>query len=450
MLKTQTLVDKICTKISGGGLTDLETCQTTNALIFLNAPVFSVSTKSALPDAIQFDGRLVYVNDENRYYHSVQGVWTSSLTGAAEVFANVAFGWGANSSGQLGDGTTVSKLSPVSVVGGFTDWCQISGGRFFTMGLRPNGTLWAWGSNSNGQLGTGTTVSTSSPVSVVGGFTDWRQVSASSFHVAALRRDGTIWTWGNNSNGQLGTGTTVSTSSPVSVVGGFTDWCQVSAGQYHTTAIRQNGTLWGWGRNACGQLGDGTTLNRSSPVSVIGGFTDWCQTSAGGAHSLAVRQNGTLWTWGLNGNGRLGDGTTLNRSSPVSVVGGFTDWCQVSAGCNHTLAVRQTGTLWAWGSNLNGQLGTNSTVSASSPVSVIGGFTDWCQVSAGSRYHTIGVRTNGTAWVWGAALGGGFLGDGTSLTRSSPVPIIGGFTDWCQVSAGYQSTAGIRAFRKGI
>jgi len=121
-------------------------------------------------------------------------------------------------------------------------------------------------------------------------------------------------------------------------------------------------TIYGWGNNTVGRLGDNTTVNKSSPVSVVGGFTDWCQVATSRDHSLAVRQNGTAWAWGDGGTGRLGDNTTVNKSSPVSVVGGFTDWCQISAGSIHSLAVRQNGTAWAWGVGLSGRLGDNTTV----------------------------------------------------------------------------------------
>jgi alpha-tubulin suppressor-like RCC1 family protein len=238
----------------------------------------------------------------------------------------------------LGDNTQTSKNSPVSVVGGFTDWCQVSAGSNHTAALRINGTLWTWGSNYRGKLGDNTLVSKSSPVSVVGGFTDWCQVSAGGVHTAAVRTNGTLWTWGYAAFGELGDNTTVTKSSPVSVVGGFTDWCQVSAGYFHTAAIRTNGSLWTWGVG--GRLGDNTLVSKSSPVSVVGGFTDWCQVSAGSCHTAAVRTNGTIWTWACNSGGQLGDNTVISKISPVSVVGGFTDWCQISSGCVHTTALR--------------------------------------------------------------------------------------------------------------
>jgi alpha-tubulin suppressor-like RCC1 family protein len=189
--------------------------------------------------------------------------------------------------------------------------------------------------------------------------------------------------------GQLGDGTTVNKSSPVSVVGGFTDWVQVSAGTIHSLGIRANGTAWGWGEALNGRLGNGAILlNYSSPVSVLGGFTDWVQISAGDNHSVAIRANGTAWAWGNGVSGRLGDSNTASSTSPVSVVGGFTDWVQISAGGDHTLAVRANGTTWAWGLNADGQLGDNTITSRLSPVSVVGGYTNWIEVSAGFSHST--------------------------------------------------------------
>ena len=350
--------------------------------------------------------------------------------------------WGANGSGRLGDNTTASKSSPVSVVGGFTDWISTSAGREHSLGVRANGTIWAWGSNSDGRLGNNSIVTRSSPVSVVGGFTDWISASAGDFHSLGVRANGTLWAWGTGGDGRLGNNSIVTRSSPVSVVGGFTDWISADAGYRHSLGVRANGTLWAWGQNAQGWLGDNTVVTRSSPVSVVGGFTDWISASAGGYHSLGVRANGTLWAWGSNDAGRLGDNTTASKSSPVSVVGGFTNWVSVSAGGFHSLGVRANGTLWAWGANSYGQLGDGTTIPKSSPVSVVGGFTDWVSVSAGG-YHSLGVRANGTLWAWGQN-SFGRLGDGTAISRSSPVSVVGGFTDWISASAGIAHTLGIR------
>ena len=329
----------------------------------------------------------------------------------------------------------------MSVVGGFTDWIQVNVNGGSGLAIRASGAAWAWGNNSNGQLGDNTTVSKSSPVSVVGGFTDWIQVSAGTAHSLGLRRNGTVWAWGYNTNGNLGDGTTTARSSPVSVVGGFTNWSQISAGNDHSIGVRANGTIWAWGYNLYGRLGDNTTTNSSSPVSVVGGFTDWIQVSAGGDHSLGVRTNGTIWSWGNNGSGQLGDGTVTIQSSPVSVVGGFTNWTQVSAGSGFSLGLRTNGSAWAWGFNGSGHLGDGTNVGKSSPVSVIGGFTDWIQLEAGGP--SLGLRANGTAWAWGFN-SSGQLGDGTNITKSSPVSVVGGFTDWVQLSSGSTHASGIR------
>jgi alpha-tubulin suppressor-like RCC1 family protein len=360
-------------------------------------------------------------------------VWNGSAwrTPSSVTTPPTAWAWGSGANGRLGDNTTVNKSSPVSDVGGFTDWVQIAAGGGHTAAIRANGTAWAWGSNG-GALGNNSTVETSSPVSVVGGFTDWVQIAAGTFHTAAIRTNGTAWSWGNGFNGRLGDNTAIGKSSPVSVVGGFTDWVQISCGNDFSSAIRANGTAWAWGHNGNGRLGDNTTVSKSSPVSVVGGFTDWVQISAGANHAAAIRANGTAWAWGSNASGRLGDNTTVDKSSPVSVVGGFTDWVQIAAGSVQTVAIRAIGTAWAWGSNDSGRLGDNTTVSKSSPVSVVGGFTDWVQIAAGNS-HTAAIRANGTAWAWGGG-SNGQLGDNTTVNKSSPVSVVGGFTDWVQVA----------------
>jgi alpha-tubulin suppressor-like RCC1 family protein len=447
MINSQNLIDKICALISAGGLSSLQSCQATGALDILSNSVISVASFVNLPNATTYAGRLVYVNDENRYYHAVDGYWLNNLNTKIFNFGPQPWAWGCGSVGRLGNNNTIDRSSPVSVVGGFTDWCQLSAGTCHSLGVRCNGSAWAWGLNTCGRLGDDTAVSRSSPVSVVGGFTDWCDIRAGGGHSLGVRQNGTVWAWGAGSDGRLGDNTIVSKSSPVSVVGGFTDWYRVSAGANHSLAVRRNGTAWAWGYNNCGRLGDNTTTNRSSPVSVVGGFTDWCQLSAGLSHSLGVRQNGTAWAWGQNCS-TLGDNSLLARSSPVSVVGGFTDWCQVSAGWCHSLAVRQNGSAWAWGLNASGQLGDGTTVSKSSPVSVVGGFTDWCQVSAGNN-HNVGVRKNGTAWAWGLNTCGQ-LGINSVATCTSPVSVVGNLTGWCQVSAGCAHSLAINQAQKGF
>jgi alpha-tubulin suppressor-like RCC1 family protein len=347
--------------------------------------------------------------------------------------------WGTNVNGELGDNTTVNKSSPVSVVGGFTDWVQISLGRNHTTAIRANGTAYSWGLGSLGRLGDNTTVSKSSPVLVAGGFTDWLQVSLGRDHTAAVRANGTAYCWGLATFGRLGDNTTVNKSSPVLVAGGFTDWVQISAGD-HTAAVRANGTAYCWGNGNFGRLGNNATTDRSSPVLVVGGFTNWVQIAAGAYHTAAIRANGTAYCWGNGQNGRLGDNTSVSKSSPVLVVGGFTDWVQISTQIFHTAAVRANGTAYCWGVNTGGRLGDNTVVEKSSPVLVLGGITDWVQTSCGTN-HTAAIRANGTAYAWGGSNSDGRLGDNTTVNKSSPVLVAGGFTDWVQISAGDHTVA---------
>jgi alpha-tubulin suppressor-like RCC1 family protein len=295
--------------------------------------------------------------------------------------------WGCGFYGQLGNGTITSRSSPIQV-GALTDWVQISTVRDHNIALKSNGTIWTWGRNNFGQIGDSTVANKSSPIQV-GALTTWAKVSAGGYHSAAIKTDGTLWTWGRNYYGQLGTNTifNVGRSSPVQV-GALTTWAKVSANKDNTAAIRTNGTLWTWGRSNYGQIGDSSVTNRSSPVQ-IGALTDWSQiTMAPYGNMAAIKNNGTLWTWGANFSGQLGDNTQTARSSPVQV-GALTNWAQISANFQHVASVKTDGTLWTWGLNTNGRLGDGTVVSKSSPIQ-IGSLTNWLQASAGET-HTLAL-----------------------------------------------------------
>ena len=398
------------------------------------------------------DGMVYYVESLGIIAVSSGNTWLAldgTVLRTDAQYNNAVWAWGCNSVGQFGDNCTESRSSPVSTIGGFTDWGQVSAGCQHTLGLRNNGVLYAWGSGEAGRLGNNCTTSRSSPVSVVGGFTDWCNISAGHRFSVGIRQNGTAWGWGYNYQGALGDNTNANKSSPVSVVGGFTDWCQISGNRTGTSnrnttlAVRQNGTAWGWGLNDRGQLGDGTTTSRRSPVSVTGGIFNWCQVSAGAQHSLGLIQTGVLYAWGYGSSGRLGNNNTVSCLSPVTVVGGFTDWCNISAGYDHSAAVRTNGTLWTWGASGSGQLGNNCSpygTNRSSPVSVVGGFTNWGQVSAGCRYN-IAVQQGGTAWAWGNN-DYGQLGTNNNTSRSSPVSVVG-INNWFQVTTGGRLSVGI-------
>jgi len=245
-----------------------------------------------------------------------------------------------------------------------------SAGSEHTIALTTNGELWAWGNSRRGQLGDGTTTGRDSPVRI-GTATDWIAVSTSGEHNMGIRADGSLWTWGSNWGGMIGDGTQTNRNVPTRI-GTDTNWATVSAGATHSMAIRTDGTLWAWGRNGDGQLGDGTTTGRDSPVQV-GRATDWVAMSAGASHSVGIRANGSLWAWGRNFDGQLGNGviSAFGTPHPNPIrVGTATDWVAVSAGASHNMGIRANGSLWAWGNNSSGRLGDGTTENRFSPINV--------------------------------------------------------------------------------
>ena len=242
-----------------------------------------------------------------------------------------------------------------------------SGGHI--VALRSNGTVWAWGFNSAGQLGNDTATNSAIPVQAMG-LNDVVAVAAGSVHTVALKRDGTVWTWGSNSRGQLGDGTSTGRRTPVPVNGLLNvrnGVVAIAAGEGHTVALQGDGTVWTWGLDNVGQLGDGTPGGTQFLPVQVPGLSGVITVAAGGNYTVALRDDGTVWAWGLNSSGELGDGTTTDRAAPVQVTGpGGIDFLSgivaVAAGRDHTLALRNDGTVWAWGRSQYGGLGdgTNS------------------------------------------------------------------------------------------
>jgi alpha-tubulin suppressor-like RCC1 family protein len=341
---------------------------------------------------------------------------------------------GFSSTGPLGVNDITSKSTPVTTFAGGTNWKQVSGGNTYTAAIKTDGTLWTWGLGTSGQLGNATITNVSTPVTTFAGGTNWKQVSAGSLHCAAIKTDGTLWTWGNGTNGRLGNAVTTNVSTPVTTFAGGTNWKQVSTGSFHTAAVKTDGTLWTWGNGTNGQLGDNTITSKSIPVTTFAGGTDWKQVAGGGRHTAAIKTDGTLWAWGQNTYGQLGDNTITSKSIPVTTFAGGTNWKQVSSGLSHTAAIKTDGTLWAWGQNTYGQLGDNTITSKSIPVTTFAGGTNWKQV-AGSVLGTTAIKTDGTLWSWG----GNAYGDrGTNdvTNKSTPVTTFAGGTNWKQVSEG--------------
>ena len=356
--------------------------------------------------------------------------------------------WGSNSAGQLGTNNTANPLAtPVTTFSGGTNWKQISAGNNFTAAIKTDGSLWTWGTGGNGRLGINdATVSKSTPVTTFAGGTDWKQVACGSDSAAAIKTDGSLWTWGNNANGQLGTNDTTQRNTPVTTFVGGTTWKQVDIGYRFVGAVKTDGTLWMWGANFAPNLGRGGPNNDPNPVPVttFAGGTDWKQVACGEYHTVAVKTNGTLWTWGGNDFGELGinvNGGT--RGTPVTTFAGGTTWKQVTAGFSKiSAAIKTDGTLWTWGDNSQGTLGTNdNTPNRSTPVTTFVGGTNWKQVSLFS--HASAIKTDGTLWVWGQG-GSGRLGTNDGNARFVPVTTFAGGNNWKQVSSGNNFTAAIQ------
>jgi alpha-tubulin suppressor-like RCC1 family protein len=418
------------------------------AIVNSNLLVSSVTTCSALPPADQNTGRFVYLQDIGEYRFSDGITWGSDVSTSFKVEASL-FAWGFNTCGPLGDNTAVSKSSPVQEITSSTNWCLLGAGYFHTTAIKTDGSLWSWGFGACGRLGDNTTVNKSSPVREITSSTDWRQVSGGGKHTNAIKTDGSLWVWGNNNFGQLGDNTIVIKSSPVQEITSSTNWCQVSAGVDHSGAIKTDGSLWSWGNGVSGRIGDNTTVNKSSPVREITSSTNWCQMDNGNNHSNAVKTDGSLWAWGRNNYGQLGDNTTTDRSSPVQEITSSTNWCQVSTGFRHTTAIKTDGSLWSWGYNRYGRLGDNTTVTKSSPVREITSSTNWCQVSARAYAHTSAIKTDGSLWSWGYNYSGE-LGNNSTTNTSSPVREASSRSYWCQVSVGLNHTTALQVLSKGF
>ena len=325
---------------------------------------------------------------------------TTAFVGSSKSITTVTMVWGYGLNGGLGLGNTTTQSSPVQL-GAANEWSSISSGAATgdVAAIKPNGTLWTFGYNWKGGLGQGDKISRSSPTQV-GALTTWLKASA-GYHTAAIKTNGTLWTWGWNAYGQLGLGDTTDRSSPVQV-GSLTDWAQVNVARQYTLAIKTDGTLWAWGLNNNGQLGLGDTTYRLSPTQV-GSLTNWAKLTANnrgngtGYVEGAIKTDGTLWLWGNGQYGQLGQGNTTNRSSPVQV-GASTTWAIVTTGQFFTAAIKTDGTLWTWGQGTSGQLGDGTQTNRSSPVQL--GSSTWSKIAATSGFM-YGIKTDGTMWAWG-------------------------------------------------
>jgi alpha-tubulin suppressor-like RCC1 family protein len=330
--------------------------------------------------------------------------------------------WGANFSGEIGDGTTYNRFAPMNVLGLSSGIIAISSGSEFSCAVTSEGQVKCWGKNEHGQLGDGTTVNRRTPVDVAGLSDDVTAITTGHFHACALTVNHKVQCWGKNDEGQLGDGTTTSHDSPVEVVGIAEDVIAVDAGKLHTCAVTSDGGVKCWGYNIYGQLGDQTTAQRLTPTDVFGLTSGVLSVSAGGYHTCALTTAGGVKCWGLNHNGELGNGQNTNSSIPVNVSGMAGGMVSVQTGHEHTCAVSASGKSKCWGLNQNGQLGDGTLVDRNRPVAVVGLSSGVQELSTGYS-HSCALLSAGNVKCWGYN-DFGQLGDGSAIERLTPVNVL--------------------------
>jgi alpha-tubulin suppressor-like RCC1 family protein len=376
------------------------------------------------------DGTLLILSNPTNSSPRVVSVWGGA--GSEQIILKsdgTVWNWGYNLHGQLGNGTTTNTDVPGQVlgpggVGYLSSISAIIGGESHNMALKSDGTVWCWGWNYFGQLGDasanwGHMTNLSTSAVQVFGLTSVAFLGGRGYHNLAVKADGTIWSWGCNWYGELGNGTTnlLGTNTPVQVIG-LTNPAAISGGGFFSLALMSDGTLWSWGNNTYGQLGDGTTNNRWTPVQVVG-LSNVTGISCGFIQALAVKSDGTTWAWGDDSDGELGIGTSGGYSSvPVQVLN-LSNIVSVSAGDEHSMARRSDGTIWTWGLNAYGELGIGTSDTNAHPLAVQVPALSNVVMSAARDYHNICVKADGSVWTWGDNRFGG-MGDFSGTNVPSP------------------------------
>ena len=324
--------------------------------------------------------------------------------------------WGDNSYGGLGLEDEYSKWTPIQVPG-LNSINAIAVGSLCSFALKSNGTVLAWGNNGYGQLGDGTTEhkATPSPVQGLNGIT---AIAAGTNFALALKNDGTVWAWGYNGAGQLGDGTTTYIQNTPVQVQGLDSVVTIVAGEGHSLAIKSDGTLWAWGQNGFGQLGISTSIYRSNIPVHVQGIEQITSVTAGRFHTVAIKGDGTVWAWGYNPFGQLGNGTTTNSNTPVQTQG-INGIIGIAAGSFYSTAIRSDGAVFEWGRTNLGDASSDRVL----PVEVQG-ISKVIAIDAANTYNSIALKNDGTVWTWGEN-GYGNLGDGSITSRSTPVQVKG-------------------------
>jgi alpha-tubulin suppressor-like RCC1 family protein len=352
-----------------------------------------------------------------------------NLIACKPVLSGKLSAWGSNEQGQLGNSTIADSITPV-IVSDFSEVIAVSGGGYFSLALKSDGTIWSWGENAYGQLGRGMSdpVRFSNIPLQVSGLNEVKSIAAGCWHCLALKSNGTVWAWGQGYN-----------SVPVQV-SGLSGVSAISAGFAHDLVLKTDGTVWGWGSNGYGQLGNDTTTNSITPVHVndLSGIRE---IAAGWGHSLALKSDGTVWSWGINIDRELGNDSIAFDSiscNPVKV-NGLIGVKAIAAGTEHSLALKSDGTVCAWGGNQDNQLGDAGANNHSSTPVRVTGLSKVIAIAAGN-YHNLALKFDGTVWAWGRNASGQ-LGNGTSASSGIPVQVSGLSRVFAITAGGFHSLA---------
>lgn len=329
---------------------------------------------------------------------------------------NTLYCWGWNHYGQLGDGRNLPRPTPAKIGAETDSWLEVKIGFNHTCAIKASDNkLYCWGYNRFGQLGDGTLVNRSIPTKI--GDDTWVGITAGYAHACGIKADKKLYCWGDNSSGQLGDGTNAKSNVPTKVGSDTDSWIKIAAGDEHTCGIKADNSLYCWGDNSFGELGDSTTANKKVPAKAGAEADRWIAVEVGGesgySYTCGIKTDGKLYCWGSNNNGKLGDGTAGNRLVPTQI--GDDKWLEITTGLVHTCGIKADKKLYCWGENSYGQLGDGTTVKKDVPAKI--GNDNWLEITAGSA-HTCGIKTEDNSRnCWGSNLYGK-LGSGPTDTKN--------------------------------
>ncbi len=346
--------------------------------------------------------------------------------------------WGGNGNGQIGQGTISALIAEPTELAAGSQWLSIAANGNHSCAIRSDSSLWCWGGNDAGQVGNGSNENVTTPT-LINSATDWRIIDLGTDHSCGIKNDNTLWCWGDNSESQLGDGTTAPSNIPKQI-GAASNWDKISLGKAFSCGINTNSELYCWGNNSVNQLGYDSTTPVISQPQQVGTDTDWANISSGENHSCAIKNDKTLWCWGRSNFGQAAQLAEADTKTPTQETSA-SSWLSVAAAGNHSCAVKEDSSLWCWGLNSQGQLGNNTNILKTVPTPVVGD-SSWTELSLGVD-HSCAIRDDGSLWCWGDN-SEAQLGDGGSVANNTIPKQVGSATTWSSISLGNQFSCGIQ------